>query len=254
MPGVLTVVSQKGGVGKTTTAVNVAAAFANRGIKTLLVDVDPQGAVRHALGLRADRTLGMADYLLGDEPLSAVVQASSQPWLRVLTAGSVAERGDHAEYLRAVSAPGRLDELMARATGRGHVVVLDTPPGLGPVTRAVLAVTDHVLVPLQCEPLALQTSGQLLRGIAEASKHRPSLQVAGIVLTMYDAANPTCERIARLVREQLPEELVFPVQIPRSNAAADSMAAGQPLVLHVPDDAASRAYVALADILAGRVL
>jgi chromosome partitioning protein len=254
VPGVLTIVSQKGGVGKTTTAVNLAAAFAHRGMKTLLVDVDPQGAVRHSLGLREGHTLGMADYLIGGHDLADVVQASGQPWLRVLTAGTVAERGDHAEYLRAVSTPGRLDELMERAVGRGHVVVLDTPPGLGPVTRAVLAVSDHVIVPMQCEPLALQTSGQLLRGIAEACKARPSLSVAGIVLTMYDAANPTCTRIAELVRAQLPPELVFAVQVPRSNAASDAMAAGQPLVLLSPDDPAALAYIALAGQLAGRLL
>lgn len=253
MPGVLTVVSQKGGVGKTTTAVNLAAAFAHRGMKTLLVDVDPQGAVRHSLGMRDAQLAGMADYLLGEQELADVVQASGQPWLRVLTAGTVAERGDHGEYLRAVSAPGRLDELMTRAVDRGHVVVLDTPPGLGPVTRAVLAVSDHVIVPMQCEPMALQTSGQLLRGLAEACKARPSLSVAGIVLTMYDASNPTCVRIADLVREQLPE-LVFDIQVPRSNAAADAMAAGQPLVLRSPGDPAALAYISLAGQLAGRLL
>ena len=254
MAGVLTVVSQKGGVGKTTTAVNLAAAFAHRGLKTLLVDVDPQGAVRHALGLRDGHVAGMADYLLGEQELADVVQASGQPWLRVLTAGTVADRGDHAEYLRALATPGRLDELMERAVSRGHIVVVDTPPGLGAVTRAVLAVSDHVVIPMQCEPLALQTSGQLLRGIADACKARPELGVAGIVMTMYDASNPTCTRIVELVREQLPPELVFDVVIPRANAAADAMAAGQPLVVRSPDDPAALAYIALAGQLVGRLL
>lgn len=250
MPGVLTVVSQKGGVGKTTTAVNIAASFARRGIKTLLVDVDPQGAVRHALGLRDVHPAGLADFLIGGQPLGDVVQPSGQPWLRVLTAGTVADRGDHADYLAAVSSPGRLADLTTRAVDRGHVVVIDTPPGLGPVTRAVLAVSDLVVVPMQCEPLALQTSGQLLRGIAEASLDRPSLGVAGIVMTMFEPGNPTSERIVALVREQLPPELVFDVVIPRSPAAVDAMAAGQPLVLRAPDDPAAQAYVTLSDILA----
>lgn len=253
MPGVLTVVSQKGGVGKTTTAVNLAAAFARRGVKTLLVDVDPQGAVRHALGLRDVHPAGLADFLLEGQPLSDVVQPSGHPWLRVLTAGTVSERGNHESYLDAVSAPGRLGDLTSRAVDRGHLVIIDTPPGLGPVTRAVLAVSDLVVVPMQCEPLALQTSGQLLRGIAEASMDRPELGVAGIVLTMFDPGNPTSERIVSLVREQLPPELVFDVVIPRSSAAVDAMAAGQPLVLRSPDDPAAQAYVALADTLASQL-
>lgn len=254
MPGVLTVVSQKGGVGKTTTAVNLAAAFAHRGIKTLLLDIDPQGAVRHALGLRAGQRAGLSDFLDGQIPLADAVQPSGHPWLRVLTAGTVADRGDHADYIAAVSAPGKLATLVERAVDRGHVVVVDTPPGLGPITHAVLALTDHVLIPMQCEPLALQTSGQLLRGLAAATAERPNLALAGIVVTMYEEQNPACERILQLVREQLPEELVLDVVIPRTPAASDAMAAGQPLVLRAPTDPASLAYVRLAGRLAGRLL
>jgi chromosome partitioning protein len=251
---VLAVVSQKGGVGKTTTAINLASALARGGRKTLLVDVDPQGAVRHGVGLLGvEQPAGLSDVLAGTHELQDVILGTALPWLRVLLAGSVSDDAEHASYAARVTESPMLGELFDRARARGYLVVVDTPPGLGAVTRRVLAHSQHVVVPLQSEPLALQTTTQILRTIREATVGNPALVFDGILLTMVEAGNAVSERVAGYVREQLPPELLFDVAIPRTMASIDAFAAGQPVVLHSPDDAAARAYVRLAELLEPRL-
>jgi chromosome partitioning protein len=251
---VLAVVSQKGGVGKSTTAINLASALAMRGRKTLLVDVDPQGAVRHGIGLADDvGQTGLADLLAGERELQDVVLPTSLPWLRVLLAGSVSESSDHEGYSALVATSHRLGELFDRARARGYIVVVDTPPGLGVVTRRVLAIAQHVLVPLQCEPLALQTTTQILRAVRQASQANPALVLDGILLTMLEQGNEVSQRVADYVRQQLPPELLFDVAIPRTMASIDAFAAGQPVVLRSPGDGAALAYLRLAEILDPRL-
>ena len=251
---VLAVVSQKGGVGKTTTVVNLAAAFARRGLKTLVVDVDPQGSVRYGVGLRRDHpTHGFADYLNGVRSLRDVILPTALPWLRVILAGSVTDESDHAAYQDLIAESSVLPDLLATARARCHVVLVDTPPGLGVITRKVLEATQHVIVPLQCEPLALQTTPQILRGIQDIIATNEDLALEGILLTMFEPGNPTTERVMDYVRRHLPRNIVFDVAIPRSVAAADAFAAGQPVVLRTPADAAAQAYIALANQLVERL-
>ncbi len=250
MGTVIAVVSQKGGVGKTTTAINLASALARRGRKTLLVDVDPQGAVRHGVGLAGTgQPPGLADVLAGSHELQDVVLATPLPWLRVVLAGSVSDADEHESYLAHVAESPKLGELFERARSRGYLVVVDTPPGLGIVTRRVLAFSQHVIVPLQSEPLALQTTTQILRAIREATAANPALVFDGILLTMVEEGNAVSQRVASYVREQLPPELLFEVEIPRTMASIEAFAAGQPVVLRSPDDAAALAYLRLAELL-----
>jgi chromosome partitioning protein len=250
---VLAVVSQKGGVGKTTTSVNLAAAFARRGLKTLLIDVDPQGAVRYGVGLkRGHPTHGFSDYLNGARPLRDVILPTALPWLRVMLAGSVSDEADHATYHELVAETDLLRQLLETARERCHVVIVDTPPGLGSIVHRVLESSQHVIVPLQCEPLALQTTPQILRGIQDIVAVNEELTLDGILLTMFEKDNPACDRVATYVRTHLPANMVFDVVVPRTMAATDAFAAGQPVVLREPADAASQAYVNLATLLAER--
>ncbi len=254
MKRILAVVSQKGGVGKTTTAINVAAAFAQRGVKTLLVDMDPQGSVRFGVALQGPAAgPGIADYVTGARELHDIVRATALPFLRVLLAGTVADTGDHAAYQALMGSSTRVGELLTGARDRGYLVIVDTPPGLGPVTHRVLAVADRVLVPLQCEPLALQTTSQILRGIRAAVAEHPKLKLEGIILTMFEEQSALSRRIADYVRQQLPPDLVFEVMVPRTAATVEAFAAGQPVVLRSPLDPAAIAYGTLTDMLTGRL-
>ena len=181
------------------------------------------------------------------------VKTTNLPWLRLVSAGSVMESAAHDTYQRQFADSALTAELFERARDRGYTIVVDTPPGLGPVVRKVLACSQHVLVPLQCEPLALQTTTQILRGIRAALAENPSLSLDGIILTMVEPGNPASERVAAYVREQLPAGLVLDVSVPRTPASVDAFAAGQPIVLRSPTDPAAVAYNALADYIAGRL-
>ncbi len=232
---------------------NLAAAFARRGLKTLVIDVDPQGAVRFGIGLRPGHpTYGFADYLNGVRTLREIILPTALPWLRVILAGSVSDASDHSFYQQLIAETTVLKDLLQMARERCDVVVVDTPPGLGGIVHRVLESSQHVIVPLQCEPLALQTTPQILRGIQEIVESNRELTLDGLLLTMFEPGNASSERVANYVRSHLPANMVFDVVVPRTDAALEAFAAGQPVVLRTPADSASQAYVNLATRLSER--
>ena len=209
--------------------------------------------MRFGIGLRrGHEVLGLSDFLSGARPIRDVILPTALPWLRAILAGSVSDAADHAFYQELVTETTLLRDLLTTARERCDVVVVDTPPGLGGIVRRVLESSQHVVVPLQCEPLAMQTTPQILRGIQDIVHGNDELTLDGLLLTMFDGANTVCATVAEYVRAHLPANMVFDVAIPRSTAAADAFAAGQPVVLRDPADPASIAYAELASVLAER--
>lgn len=209
--------------------------------------------MRFGVGLKPGHpTAGLFDYLHGTRSLRQILLPTQLPWLRVVLVGSVSAATDHAGYHDIVAHSALLPAMLAEARARCDVVIIDTPPGLGPVVRRALTAAQHVIVPLQCEPLALQTTPQILRAIQDIVGENRDLTLDGILLTMYDATNPTCVRVADYVRAHLPANLVFEPVIPRTAASIDAFAAGEPIVVRTPADPAAHAYVRLAALLAER--
>ena len=186
--------------------------------------------------------------------LREVILPTALPWLRVILAGSVTDEADHLTYQQLIAETTILQDLLETARARCHIVVVDTPPGLGAITRRVLESSQHVIVPLQCEPLALQTTPQILRAIQDVVAMNEDLTLDGILMTMFETGNPASERVVDYVRRHLPANIVFETVIPRTIATADAFAAGQPVVLRSPADAASQAYVRLASEMVERFL
>ena len=209
--------------------------------------------MRFGIGLRPGHEVhGLSDYLSGARAIRDVILPTALPLMRAILAGSVSDEADHAFYQELVTQTTLFRDLLGAARARCDVVVVDTPPGLGGVVRRVLESSQHVVVPLQCEPLAMQTTPQILRGIQDIVNGNEELTLDGLLLTMFEPSSPGCVMVAEYVRAHLPTNMVFDIEIPRSAGAADGFAAGQPVVLRDPSDPVSVAYTRIASVLAER--
>jgi chromosome partitioning protein len=245
---VLVVANQKGGVGKTTTAINLGTALAAVGEKVLLVDSDPQGNASTGLGVgRALRKHTLYDVLMGDKTMEQAVVATAVPGLDIIPAdpdlsGVELELGQQAR--RSFKLRDAIDPI--RQSGAYSYVLIDCPPSLNLLTVNAMAAADAVLVPLQCEFFALEGLSQLMRTIdLVRGSLNPCLEIQGVVLTMYDRRNSLSEQVAGDVRSHF-GETVYQTVIPRNVRVSEAPSFGKPALVYDLKCAGSQAYLRLA--------
>ena len=251
MGTVYAIANQKGGVGKTTTAVNVAACIAEAGYGTLLVDIDPQANATVGLGLPKDRTPSVYDVLSGAATAEAALTPTSIDGLTVIPA-SPDLAGANVELPRQPGSERRLRDALAPVRDRFAFTLLDCPPSLGPLTVNALVAADRVIVPVQTEYFALEGLAGLLDTLSLVQRElNPRLAVAGMLLTMHDGRTRLARDVEREVREHFPD-LVFDTVIPRNVRISEAPSYGRPVIHHDPHSAGAGAYFELAKEVAAR--
>jgi chromosome partitioning protein len=248
---VYAIANQKGGVGKTTTAVNVAACIAEAGYPVLLVDVDPQGNATVGVGVDRQEGLGLYDVLSGDVGVVDAVRGTSIAGLSLL-ASTPDLAGATMELPRLPGSETRLRDALARARDSYAYTLLDCPPSLGPLTVNALVAADRVIVPVQTEYFALEGLAGLLDTLALIQRElNPRLTVAGMLLTMHDARTKLAQEVEAEVRRHFPS-LVFDTVIPRNIRLGEAPSFGRAVIHHDPHCAGSDAYFELAKEVADR--
>ena len=251
MGTVYAIANQKGGVGKTTTAVNLAACVAEAGYETLLVDIDPQCNATLGIGVGKDLATTVYDVLVGSATLEEIIVASAIDHLSVAPAGPDLA-GANVELPREPGSELRLRSALEGVRGRYAFVLLDCPPSLGPLTINALVAADRVIVPVQAEYFALEGLAGLLDTLSLVQRElNPRLTVAGMLLTMHDGRTRLAQDVEREVREHFPE-LVFDTVIPRNVRVGEAPSFGKPVTHHDPHCAGADAYFELAKEVAAR--
>lgn len=249
----IAIANQKGGVGKTTTAINIATAIAATGWRTLLVDMDPQGNASTGLGVHSkDRDYSTYDLLMQEGSVAQCTQKTRIPNLDVMPATQDLS-GAEVELVAETDRIDRLKSALAEADGAYDVCFIDCPPSLGLLTLNALSAADSLLVPLQCEFFALEGLSQLLQTVERVQQGiNPSLKIIGVTLTMFDRRNRLTDQVAEDVRECL-GGLVFDTVIPRNVRLSEAPSHGLPALIYDHSCAGSRAYMSLARELLGRL-
>ncbi len=251
MGTVYAVANQKGGVGKTTTAVNLGACVAEAGYRTLLVDVDPQGNATVNLGIAKEARPSLYEALAGEAEIERAVRTSDVERLDVVPSGPDLA-GANVELPRVAGSERRLRDVLAPLRERYDYAFLDCPPSLGPLTVNALVAADRVIVPVQTEYFALEGLAGLLDTLGLIQRElNPHLSVAGMLLTMHDGRTRLGQDVEREVRQHFPE-LVFDTVVPRNVRLGEAPSYGQPVIHYDPHCAGADAYFELAKEVAAR--
>ncbi len=254
---IFTVANQKGGVGKTTTAVNLAAALARSGARVLVIDLDPQGNASTALGVEhRSETPSVYDIVINDEPMAGVVQKSPEFDALFCVPATIHLAGAEIELVSLATRERRLqaalDRFLADSALPFHYVFIDCPPSLGLLTINAFVAAREVLIPIQCEYYALEGLSQLLKNIELIERHlNPSLSVSTILLTMFDGRTNLANQVAKDVRDHFPAQ-VLQTLIPRSVRVSEAPSYGQTVISYDPNSSGSLSYLEAAAEIARR--
>lgn len=248
MGRIIAVVNQKGGVGKSTTAVNLGAYLAINGKRVLLIDIDPQGNASSGVGVeKGELERCMYDVLVDSADISGIIRETEVRNLYVAPA-SIALAGAEIELVPVMSREYRLKNALAPIVDEYDYLLIDSPPSLGLLTINGLSAADGVLVPIQCEYYALEGLSQLMNTIQIVQTHlNPALQVDGVVMTMYDARTNLSQQVIEDVREFFGNEIrVYESVIPRNVRLSEAPSFGQPIALYDDKSKGAQAYRELA--------
>jgi chromosome partitioning protein len=246
MGRVIAIASQKGGVGKTTTAINLGACLAQQGPRVLLLDIDPQGNATSGLGINGnDQRITIYEALLGQSDLRGAVVPTSLASLDLVPSGQRLS-GAEVELVGLMARESRLRNCLGPTRTDYDFILVDGPPSLGLLTVNALTAADSVLIPLQCEYLALEGLTQLIGAIRLVQDHlNPALRIEGVLLTMYDARLNLSQQVAEEARKFFAER-VYRTVIPRNVRLSEAPSFGKPIVLYDPHSTGAESYRALA--------
>lgn len=238
---IISIANQKGGVGKTTTAVNISAVLAKKGKKVLLIDADPQGNATSGVGINKECENSVYDILINDIDVEKTVQETNIKNLKVCPS-NIDLAGAEVELVSQISREQRLKEKLDLIKDEFDFIIIDCPPSLGLITLNAFTASNSVLIPVQCEYYALEGLGQLLNTINLVKKHlNKNLEIEGAVLTMYDMRTNLSNQVVKEVKHYF-EDKVYKTVIPRNIKVSEAPSYGMPISVYDPKSKGARAY------------
>lgn len=242
---IVSIANQKGGVGKTTTAVNLSTIIAKKGKKVLLIDADPQGNATSGLGIDKDLELSIYDVLVNDTTIEETLQATSISNL-TLCPSNISLAGAEIELVSMMSREQRLKEKLDSVKEKFDYIFIDCPPSLGLVTLNSFTASDSVLIPVQCEYFALEGLGQLINTVNLVKKHlNKDIEIEGALLTMYDIRTNLSNQVVKEVKKYF-ENKVYKTVIPRNVRLSEAPSYGMPITVYDPRSKGAKSYIKFA--------